>query len=1427
MKLSKNHLISNTIRNTSPYVLLLTICIFAFLITLSCGDDDEPKFVEITGTVTSKSGQNIDPVTITIVDIENPNSPLQTTSTQGTFTKGGLSPARYQVTAKRAGYADYEHPVVLNLLNESEKDITIEMIPLGTVSGVITNANDPNLVVTGANVKLTGQVSRSTLSDTNGSFNFTTLNKGTYKVEFSAQGYRDLEEEITIDDGENTPLNVQMTPFPSISGTVFNREDDSPIPDVKVTLESTTTTDVLTDASGEFRFTELEVGTYKLKLDKLGFEQVEENINLEEGQSINKVYKLLPVEVFSSVSGIVQNAETQTPMPNVTLSLSGLVSQDVLTDVNGEYSFNGLDPGAYRIKAEPEGFSPFDEVFQLSLGEDKNLIISLEPLPYISGVVLNSEDDSPLENVEISLSGSFQSDMLTDETGRFLFPSLQPGQYTLGFAKQGFKSGDIPVNLTVGNPVDKVIKLEPLDIVASVSGTVRDQETQAGIPNLKLSLSGPVSEDILTSSTGDYSFKNLLPGVYTIKISHEGYVSDEQSFTLADSEDKSLIISLTPLGLISGVIFDADNDAPIKDAEVTLIGDSSFDKLTNDQGQFTFDNLTPGRYTLQVKKQDYISQEEVIDLNPGQEIDKIFKLTLAPVVASVFGKVIHSETQAPIPDVKLSLTGPATKDQFTDENGNYLFDGIPVGSYSIITNLDGFEQKTEEFTLVQDEAKNLIISLDPVSPELNVSPTILDFLDTQNSLTIDITNSKEGTLNWDIIEDIPWLIASKTSGTVIGSASETVTLTANRDLLNQGSYANFFTISSNGGSIQVNAKIEVKSLLCVTPTDLNFGTGTNDKSVSLENCGNGTIDYTIVTDHTWLKVSPQSGTVTNEKDPITISVDHTGLAPDNYTGQVIFNSPTGATEVVVVMTVPDLNNPQITLSDESLDFGTSQATRVITVTNTGRETLNWNLAKEQSWISISKANGTLEEGESEDINVEVFRGGLAPNDYQGNLDFTSNGGQESVPVTMTVAATPILELSTQFLDFGSEINQLTFDITNIGNSMLQWDVSADVNWINVVPNSGANAGQVTVFVKRDLVGFGGYNGNITINSNGGVQGISVSMLHTPPPPNMVLDGVDFKSDENESGTPNPGETVTYTIRLKNDNGASTGEDIRATFQSPGPYVNSLSPVELSFGSIGINETVERDINIHFSSIVPVGERVPINMNIIDKYGKSWSESFEIEIKSFFIVPQGLLAYYKFDESDFRDETGNYPGFGFGPEHTSDSPDGVGLSIEFNADEGDFFQTAKNIIQDQTSGSFNFWLKTESNNFRLFTSSLQQTYERNRIYISDENKVSVNADRNYYSTRFTTDVSGYLLDNTWHMLTITITEGLHQMFVDGQLIEQNTGGYRLYRTDNSEGFAFGKRSGEEDLFYNGKMDNIRIYNRVLTEEEVALLFEKKQ
>jgi len=102
--------------------------------------------------------------------------------------------------------------------------------------------------------------------------------------------------------------------------------------------------------------------------------------------------------------------------------------------------------------------------------------------------------------------------------------------------------------------------------------------------------------------------------------------------------------------------------------------------------------------------------------------------------------------------------------------------------------------------------------------------------------------------------------------------------------------------------------------------------------------------------------------------------------------------------------------PVLSVSPTSHDFGTTETTYQFTVKNTGGGTLSWDASESLDWLSLSKSSGSLSGGNSENITATVSRAGKSPGTYNGTISFTSNGGNQDVPVSMTVPQTaPVLD----------------------------------------------------------------------------------------------------------------------------------------------------------------------------------------------------------------------------------------------------------------------------------------------------------------------------------------------------------------------------------------------------------------------------------
>ena len=63
--------------------------------------------------------------------------------------------------------------------------------------------------------------------------------------------------------------------------------------------------------------------------------------------------KAVPPPGGAILYGIVTDADTGDPIEGVKISLDGLVTH---TDSNGAYAFDGVEPGAYTVIFEKEGY---------------------------------------------------------------------------------------------------------------------------------------------------------------------------------------------------------------------------------------------------------------------------------------------------------------------------------------------------------------------------------------------------------------------------------------------------------------------------------------------------------------------------------------------------------------------------------------------------------------------------------------------------------------------------------------------------------------------------------------------------------------------------------------------------------------------------------------------------------------------------------------------------------------------------------------------------------------------------------------------------------------------------------------------------------------------------------------------------------------
>lgn len=583
--------------------------------------------------------------------------------------------------------------------------------------------------------------SRSTTTDSNGKYSFTGLGAGNYRVTVNnPSGFTATQTQpnaIALSNGQNLDtvdfgFIRQQSGISSIGDTVFNDTNGNGIQDtgepgignVTVNLRdssgniiSTTTT----DTNGNYRFPNLPSGNYTVAVPNppAGFSPtlVSPPINLRPGENIDTAdfgftqqpRGTIGDTVFSDTNGNNTQEPGEPGISGLSLVLrdtSGNVISTTNTDTNGNYRFVNITPGSYTVAVTnpPSGFTPTltqTNPINLTSGQNINTVdfgfrppsqssIGDTVFQDLNGNGVQDSNDVGLGGVKVRLFGpgpdgiintpddNLIAEQFTDNApsiiiggrGNYTFNNLPPGTYrvesdtppgnpprdqatlttgrnpiivNLG-ANQNFLNADFGFNMT-GFPGNNPGSIGDT-VFNDRNGNGVQEPGEPGVPNvvLTLTLPGPdgrlgtpddTTQTTTTNSNGNYSFNNLPPGPYRVKI------TQPFDFPEITTGSPQIDVNLSSAQTLNNV------DFGLRRPPGGSIGDFVYNDRNGDR--------TP---------------------NPG-------------------------ETGIPNATVTLrNSTGAIVATTTTNNNGNYIFTGLPLGNYSaVVTRPGGGLNPTTETTL--------------------------------------------------------------------------------------------------------------------------------------------------------------------------------------------------------------------------------------------------------------------------------------------------------------------------------------------------------------------------------------------------------------------------------------------------------------------------------------------------------------------------------------------------------------------------------------------------------------------------------------------------------------------------------------------------------------------------------------------------------
>ena len=334
---------------------------------------------------------------------------------------------------------------------------------------------------------------------------------------------------------------------------------------------------------------------------------------------------------------------------------------------------------------------------------------------FVTGTV--TVENEGLVGVTVKLSGTGESETLTDGNGQYAFAGLRAGNYTIeisGFDDEDVSFGSSSSAATVAVGESKVVSFEGTYLRTSgILGQITaDNQPQEAVT---VSLQGRgENRSMTTNSAGQYSFDGLRSGDYAIGIS--GYNTDEVSFdvtsqtvTVAYGETATLPFEGTLLrtaGIMGTVT--VEGVGPIPDVTVTIQGQGETKSMpTNSDGVYSFNRLHAGDYSVTISGFD--DDEYGFNVTTAtvtvalQDTETVAFDGIMLRTAGISGEVTVGDDDAPLSGVTVTVSGgPRDEDHSatTHSDGTYLVENLHAGDYSVVisgydTREYGFDPTTE------------------------------------------------------------------------------------------------------------------------------------------------------------------------------------------------------------------------------------------------------------------------------------------------------------------------------------------------------------------------------------------------------------------------------------------------------------------------------------------------------------------------------------------------------------------------------------------------------------------------------------------------------------------------------------------------------------------------------------------------------------
>ena len=351
--------------------------------------------------------------------ISLPGNSVAQSGADGRFSLANVAPGPFVLTIELPGYQSMTVSgaalVGLNALG----DLPIKALPVNqtaSLSGIVKNPNGQVL----ANATITVNMV-STRTDSQGNYALPSLPPGPATLSAALAGYVTATTTVTFEAGKHYlfsptlyPSNITPPTTATLQGRVTDAATLQPIAGAQVNVS--TATPVITGVDGRFKIDNLAPGALQLTVRATGYQEMQAAGSLVGGINTVGDLALQPIPASSTLTGVVLDGATQTPIVDASVSVQG-TSTLVRTGTDGRYRLTGPAGAALTVAVSATGYITQTVTVTLppaggTLSQDIALVKPVTSAIMIQSASANQSSYSPHAEVKLAVkivNGSAQA----------------------------------------------------------------------------------------------------------------------------------------------------------------------------------------------------------------------------------------------------------------------------------------------------------------------------------------------------------------------------------------------------------------------------------------------------------------------------------------------------------------------------------------------------------------------------------------------------------------------------------------------------------------------------------------------------------------------------------------------------------------------------------------------------------------------------------------------------------------------------------------------------------------------------------------------------------------------------------------------------------------------------------------------------------